>query len=785
MKIEELKQFGIAPELIECMKNSGFSHLYSVQVEAIKRGSKGRNIVVTSPPGSGKTLIAEILGINQLLSSKKKKKCVWILPLKALAREKFVDLTQKYGKLGLTIEYSTGDTPLTQEAYEMADIVVLTFERWDSFLRSHPETQIGCLCVDEIHEVGSPHRGPRLEALLSRIRVMDEPPQIIGLSATIGNPESIARWLDAELIISRELHHLTYRLLISENKYGSILKILDKSLRENQQVLIFMGTRAETEKLAIRFSKEKKIHECISKTKIAQMIEYLSTQFLPKLEDPSLPTSSVLSRCAGRGIGFHHAGLAQEERIAVEEAFANGNILVLTATPTLASGLNLPASTVIIYDLKLWNGRYIDVNALHQRAGRAGRPILNREGTAILLVGTEDEFEHVENRYFMKKDNSEKLVPRYENIESSLTKMDALREQILARIVSVGGTATQEDIVKMFEKTLWASQLKEKGIAEHLEAFLFPTSPLYALRIRKTSAPGPILDFKILQKSPDRVMGLVKTEKWGQYTASFDIKHGAYCSCSKAAELLRRGRLCEHLSHLAYQILKEEPFYPAISRTLLEMSPFYFLKSHKLIEELEDNVYRATIEGQMGSKLYLMPLQIVFIRDLIFRRPIKTQRDALKAALRTLQLTNRIAAPVEDLLEVLDRWIEGVPYSKILDATSPIIYSGDLENLVNSVSWLLTAFSTLMDALGDQLARYSDEFRMLAKCIDEGLPERGVELKNQLGIPRGKTVALIDGGIRSFEELKAIPPNYLVRELRQLPGIGNKTISIIQKALAA
>ncbi|MFQ6123351.1 MAG: DEAD/DEAH box helicase [Candidatus Heimdallarchaeota archaeon] len=783
MEIHHLTRFGVSPEIIERIQRRGILSLRSVQSEAIKRGIQGTNLVVTSPPGSGKTLIGEILGLQRLIADMNKK-CVFLFPLKALARQKYVELIHHYSDLGYQISYSTGDVELTHESFEMADILVSTYERFDSFLRSNPDhiTYIGTLMCDEIHTVGSPNRGARLEALLTRILDAAKYSQIIGLSATIGNPDSIANWLNAELITSTERLPLHYKLLISDDKFSTISNILAKSMRTEKQALIFVNTRSEAETLAVRLAKTS--HEYIPRSRMNAIVEYLSTDFLAQIEDPTTPTASKLLECVRKGIGWHHAGLTQAERVAVEEAFGKQYLLILTATPTLAAGLNLPTSSVIIRDLKLWNHRWISPNDIHQRAGRAGRPMLDTEGQVILLASDEDELKTATKKYFRKEGGT--LQPKYEPITSYLSDLEALQEQILTQIVQYG-TTSRHDIVNMFQKSLWWTQKREERINEHLEAFLFPATPQYALHIRGTpDRQKEIIKSRILQMGVDRVTGIVQTgHRVSQhYTVSFDLRRGAYCSCSQAASLLHQGTLCMHLTHLADRILrtKTNPFYPPITRLLKELSPIYYLISHGLINEFEGAQYRATLWGQLASRLYLKPKTIVLIRDAILSKPLTSQKNAIRAALQALQIENRtINLPLVDTVTSLTKWLLGLPFSQILD-DSPVLYAGDMENLVEGTAWVLSCLSKITGTLGERFTSYSDELRVLAKRMNVGLPENAVILKEKLGITRGKAMALVNGGIRSFEELQAMPVNEL-NELKRIQGIGKNTLQLIQKAL--
>ncbi len=169
--------------------------LRPAQEKALKKGLlKGNNILVCTPTASGKTLIALMGLVNQV---RENKKGVYVVPLKALATEKY----RSFSKLPFKVALSIGDLDETDKKLSDADIIIVTAEKLDSLLRHHTPwiNKVGLLVVDEIHLLNDPYRGPTLEMLITLIRRLCNP-QIIGLSATIGNPQELSSWLKAELV---------------------------------------------------------------------------------------------------------------------------------------------------------------------------------------------------------------------------------------------------------------------------------------------------------------------------------------------------------------------------------------------------------------------------------------------------------------------------------------------------------------------------------------------------------------------------------------------------------
>lgn len=196
------------------IKNKLHAELYSVldgsidelrpcQEKSLKAGLlEGKNLLVCSPTASGKTLVAELGCIEAILS--RRKKAVYIVPLTSLANEKFKDFKTRYGKL-LRIALSIGDIDSADPYLADYDFIITTSEKFDSLIRHSAPwlSKVGIVIADEIHLMNDPGRGPTLEILLTMLRQLIPSLQIIGLSATIGNPEELAEWLDAGLVQDR------------------------------------------------------------------------------------------------------------------------------------------------------------------------------------------------------------------------------------------------------------------------------------------------------------------------------------------------------------------------------------------------------------------------------------------------------------------------------------------------------------------------------------------------------------------------------------------------------
>lgn len=190
-----------------------FKDLRPSQEKAIRAGLlEGKNLLVCTPTGSGKTLAAEIAALNSIYS--KRSKALYIVPLKALATEKYKDFKKKYPDIKVAL--SIGDQDASDGYLAEYDLIITVSEKLDSLLRHHcPWLKfVSVVIVDEIHLLNDPSRGPTLEVVITLLRLLIKEMQVVGLSATIGNPKELAAWLNAELIEDAwrpvELHHGVY-----------------------------------------------------------------------------------------------------------------------------------------------------------------------------------------------------------------------------------------------------------------------------------------------------------------------------------------------------------------------------------------------------------------------------------------------------------------------------------------------------------------------------------------------------------------------------------------------
>jgi len=478
----------------DILEGLGIKELFPPQVDTIQAGLlEGQNIVLASPTASGKTLIAELASMKHVLENRGK--VIYLSPLRALASEKYEEF-KKYTQITksdggkVSVGISTGDFDDADNWMERYDVIVTTNEKADSLLRHRTKwiDNISLVIADEVHLLNEAGRGPTLEIVLARLMQVNPRIQILALSATITNVDEIAGWLNSKYVVTEwrpinlkegvllqdEIQYKdgSARRLNEETRVAYVNLVLD-TLKNGGQALVFASSRRnavfaaktlaghmnkaapKTGSVLIRYNVEKANRELLEKE--AHKIEEAGekTQISDELAD--------MIRC---GVAYHHAGLSGEQRKIIEDAFKERKLRVLTATPTLAWGVNLPARTVIIQDYRRFEAGYgnypIPVLDYKQMAGRAGRPKYDKFGESVIIAKTRDEADYLMEGYVLAKT---------ERIWSKMAVEKIIRGHVLATIAS-DYAHSEEGIFEFFGKTFYAYQYDVKAIKSIISKIL-------------------------------------------------------------------------------------------------------------------------------------------------------------------------------------------------------------------------------------------------------------------------------------------------------------------------
>jgi helicase len=477
-----IAQLPIPNKVKEILYSAGITELFPPQEEAIRAGVlEGKNMVLASPTASGKTLIAELCSLKHVLE--KNGKVVYLSPLRALASEKFEEFgkytaIRKQDGRKVSVGISTGDFDTADNWLERYNIIVTTNEKADSLLRHRAKwmDDISLVVADEVHLLNEAERGPTLEVVLARLLQCNPGIQVLALSATISNVNEIASWLKANYIVTEWrpvslkegviLHEeIQYkdgdaRKIEKKTRYPYINLVLN-TLKTGGQALVFASTRKSSVSAAKTIAQH--ISEVLSKP-LKRSLEHEAEKILASGERTQI--SETLADLVKSGTAFHHAGLAGAHRRLIEDSFRAGKLKVLTATPTLAFGVNLPARTVIIQDYRRFEPGYgnypISVLEYKQMAGRAGRPKYDKIGESILIAKTSDEADYLMEGYVLAKP---------ERIWSRLAVEKIIRGHVLATIAS-DFAHTENGVYEFFGKTFYAYQYDVKAIKGIIDRIL-------------------------------------------------------------------------------------------------------------------------------------------------------------------------------------------------------------------------------------------------------------------------------------------------------------------------
>ena len=372
------------------------------------------------PTGGGKSLVAEVIMLKNLFL--RNGNSILVLPYVSLVQEKVAALSQLANNLNFFVEeYAEGKgiLPPIKRRQSRRSIYVCTIEKANMLIDSLNFTtpcrlsEINCLVIDEVHMIFDGRRGACLEALVTKVKnKLKDSCQIVGMSATIPNIERIGHFLKSENFVGLkrpvELNHFVVEnskvfsvsMTNDEPKYyferglsesnGLFELITEITDQENGNCIVFCSSKAACENLARQHTILLEKRERSQNLPISQLQDQeikLSQAGLNLLRaDSHGHLCQILNKSVPSKVAYHHAGLTPDERRTIEELYSQNRISVLFATSTLAAGVNLGASRVII------NNPIVGINLLdsmkyRQMAGRAGRAGKNEFGECYLVFG--------------------------------------------------------------------------------------------------------------------------------------------------------------------------------------------------------------------------------------------------------------------------------------------------------------------------------------------------------------------------------------------------------------
>ncbi|XP_047575692.1 helicase POLQ-like isoform X3 [Lutra lutra] len=433
----------------------GIEKLYEWQHTCLtlKSVQERKNLIYSLPTSGGKTLVAEILMLQELLC--RRRDVLMILPYAAIVQEKISGLSSFGIELGFFVEEYAGSKgkfpPIKRR--EKKSLYIATIEKGHSLVNSLIETgrigSLGLVVVDELHMIGEGSRGAILEMTLAKILYTSKTTQIIGMSATLNNVEDLQEFLQAEYYTSQfRPYSDTLKKMDPDHLVALVTEVVP-----NYSCLVFCPTKKNCENVAemiCKFlSKEYLKHREKEKHEVIKNLKSISGGNL----------CPVLKRTIPFGVAYHHSGLTSDERRLLEEAYSTGALCLFTCTSTLAAGVNLPARRVILrapYVAK----EFLKRSQYKQMIGRAGRAGIDSVGESILILQEKD-----------KQQVSELISRPLENCYSHLVQEFTKGIQTLfLSLIGLKIATSLDDICHFMGGTLFGVQqkilLKEKSLRE-------------------------------------------------------------------------------------------------------------------------------------------------------------------------------------------------------------------------------------------------------------------------------------------------------------------------------
>ncbi|NXB89399.1 HELQ Helicase, partial [Vidua chalybeata] len=483
--------YGLPSKVKELFRQlRGIETLYEWQHDCLMLESlqQRKNLIYSLPTSGGKTLVAEIIILQELLC--RQKDVLMILPYVAIVQEKvWIQGLSSFGiELGFLVEEyagSKGRFPPIKRRIKKS-LYIATIEKGHALVNSLIETErindLGLVVVDELHMLGAGSRGAVLEITLAKILYTSKKTQIIGMSATLNNVGDLQKFLQAEYytnnfrpvelkeyvkirdtiyaVDSKTQNGFAFSRLLNF-KYSSNLEKADPDhiialvteVIPKYSCLIFCPTKKNCENVASMVSKYLKKEFRAHKEKEKQ-------DLIKNLKSIGNGTvCPVLKQTIPFGIAYHHSGLTNDERKSIEEAYSAGVLCLLACTATLAAGVNLPARRVILRAPYVGND-FLKKSQYKQMTGRAGRAGIDSAGESILIAQEKD-------KHLVQDLVHSPLENCYSNLLLELTKGI---QSLLLSLVGLKIAVTHEEVDNFMCCTLLGVQQqllsKEKSFSE-------------------------------------------------------------------------------------------------------------------------------------------------------------------------------------------------------------------------------------------------------------------------------------------------------------------------------
>ena len=428
----------------------GFDSVNETQAAFLEAsGMNEGNTLLCAEAGNGKTFCAETVVQRALENGKS---VAYLVPSVSLTNGKYESISEWLDE-GYTLANATwGDTA----GYQHADVIVATFDSYYEAAIRGVGLGVDTLIFDDFHEIYSDFRGDAIEKCLTIAR--QNGAEIFANSATVGNPDEIARWLESDLVISPAKRGVPIverpvKKGDSRKSYGEFIGDLIMDNREVGPFMIFnfSTSNAQTRALRVKDNCRFERPDTDYRAKVEAAVDTVLTN-----------THHDLISCLENGVAFHYAGLENSIKELVEEGVKNGDIKCISCTTTLAYGFDSPIQSVIVADLARF-GQFIGKYEYIQWIGRAGRGGDMEEAFAYPIYTNEEAEEYFEFGTPVEEKSLESIgshfgpvpddFPSDEYISNAENADTNLRWLLIELVVS--GWSTLDELIEFVSMTLY------------------------------------------------------------------------------------------------------------------------------------------------------------------------------------------------------------------------------------------------------------------------------------------------------------------------------------------
>ncbi|HXF71383.1 MAG TPA: DEAD/DEAH box helicase [Actinomycetota bacterium] len=713
---------------------------------------EGGSALISAPTATGKSHVGRE-AIRRALARRDPGTHAYLVPYRALAEEVFDAFLDLFAGTDARVRISTGDhrDPVRPEE---ADLVVATYESFAALLHASP-FQVGTVVADEVHLVADETRGPAVEGLFARLLASGRVGALVALSAVIENDGELARWLGVPLVKGTAADRpvpLKLGWQPTDDLDATLLEHLRPTL-DGEQALVFCSSRTRAEAVARRLAEGLGGGDGRAGGLAERILE----------EDPD---ATGVAELLPSGVAFHHAGLSKPTRRALELAFHERLLRILTCTPTLAAGVNLPAGIVVVRDVRRYEvvrgrGRSVVIPSgeVLNMLGRAARPLQVDRGVGIALVERDlrNEPDVVELRRAIEAGQGGVVRSRLpESFEGTM--------RFVLSVVVERGEATREDVARAYERTLAHHRAPEPiAFDRPFREDLMEDIPDYR-KVVEAAGNIRLLGYDL---SPEGVHVAV-----GSGDRTYEVTIGVTtvtCTCP-AASRYYRGKVCKHQACAIHDLIfgdgvDEEARYRAIYNcghvfsdrldpgTRLAQS-LEILTAWRFLERVP-GAWRATPLGRVASASAFDLLLAHQVADRVAPAAEATYRDVARWAAEDYLADERQRGK---WLRALDAWLDEVDQR---DIRLPVRYRGDFERGLEDLSRVCLLYEKAAAVLGKP--GIAEAARDAAAAIRYGVaPELVPVIGLQLpGLRRGRSRYLYERGIRGVEDLARADPEAL------------------------